>query len=87
LKKVSKDLASALAKVPEDEHVPVHAYMMAVSIKMICSTQFGAFFKDDASIRKFHSLYDQVKFKIATLLCAYFQAYIFFKYLGHAKVE
>ncbi len=47
-------------KLPEDEHVPVHAYMMAVAIKMVSATQFGAYFKDDDTIKNFHQLYEKV---------------------------
>jgi len=53
--KVSKDLVSVLARIPDDEHVPVHAYMTAVAIKMLCWTHFGDYFKDDASVRKLHN--------------------------------
>ena len=47
-------------KLPDDEHVPVHAYMMAVAIKMISATQFGAYFRDDETIKNFHQLYERV---------------------------
>ena len=47
-------------KLPDDEHVPVHAYMMAVAIKMISATQFGAYFRDDDTIKNFHQLYERV---------------------------
>ncbi len=48
-------------KLPEDEHVPVHAYMMAVAIKMVSATQFGAYFRDDETIKNFHQLYERVR--------------------------
>ena len=57
---IGQELVSAWHKLPEDEHVPVHAYMMAVAIKMLSSTQFGAYFKDDDVIKSYHQLYEKV---------------------------
>jgi hypothetical protein len=42
---IGKELVTAWSKLPADEHVPVHAYMMAVAIKMVSATQFGAYFR------------------------------------------
>ena len=58
---IGQELVSAWRKLPEDEHVPVHAYMMAVAIKMLSSTQFGAYFKNDETIKNFHQLYEKVQ--------------------------
>ena len=46
--------------MPTDELVPVHATMMALALKMLSVTQFGAYFSSDEHIQNLHSLYDRV---------------------------
>ena len=48
--------------MPADEHIPLHAYMMALAIKLITTTQFGAYFKKDSAIKSFHLAYEEVSF-------------------------
>ena len=39
----------------------MHDYMMALAIKLITETQFGAYFKKHQNTMKFHQIYDLVR--------------------------
>ena len=39
----------------------MHDYMMALAIKLITETQFGAYFKNHQNTMKFHQIYDLVR--------------------------
>nr|AKH03540.1 cytochrome P450 20A1 [Paracyclopina nana] len=58
---ITKELCDAWKSFSANEHIPLHEYMMALSIRMISTTQFGAFFrKNPDNIKALASLYHEV---------------------------
>lgn len=58
---MTQELCDAWKSFSEDEHIPLHEYMMALSIRIITTTQFGAFFrKQPENIKSVAGLYNEV---------------------------
>ena len=51
------ELAQSWQTFGKDEHIPLHEYMMALSIRMVSSTQFGAYFQKPENIKTVAVLY------------------------------
>ena len=54
------ELAQSWHSFSKDEHIPLHEYMMALSIRMVSSTQFGAYFQKPENIKKVAILYHDI---------------------------
>nr|AIL94175.1 cytochrome P450 CYP20A1 [Tigriopus japonicus] len=58
--KISMELVENWQNIPKDDHIPLHDYMMALAIRLLTSTQLGAYFKVDANTMEFQQLYESV---------------------------
>ena len=58
---MSKEFVSNWSSLPADEHIPLHDYSMALAIKMITNTHFGAYFKHNHNTSTFHQQYELVR--------------------------
>ena len=54
------ELAQSWQTFGKDEHLPLHEYMMALSIRMVSSTQFGAYFQKPENIKTVAVLYHEL---------------------------
>ncbi|GAB6026591.1 hypothetical protein CHUAL_014068 [Chamberlinius hualienensis] len=59
-KQLSKELIEKLEKLPADQHIPLHQYMLALGIKCLLIVLFGDYFRDPANIIDFRSQLDIV---------------------------
>ena len=58
---MTQELCDAWKSFNKDEHIPLHEYMMALSIRIITTTQFGAFFRNQPeNIKDVASLYNEI---------------------------
>ena len=57
---LTNDLVKKMESASSDEHIPLMQYMFALAIKIIVTTSFGPFFKDDKEVLKFRKSYDMV---------------------------
>ncbi|XP_071966177.1 cytochrome P450 20A1-like [Antedon mediterranea] len=55
---VVDQLCQKISSLPKNEHIPIHQYMMALSLKGITQTSFGDYFKDDKRAFEFKKHYD-----------------------------
>nr|APH81398.1 cytochrome P450 CYP20A1 [Tigriopus kingsejongensis] len=58
--KISLELVENWKSIPKDDHVPLNDYMMALAIRLLTSTQMGAYFKHHENTMEFHKLYESV---------------------------
>eukprot|EP00094_Tigriopus_californicus_P006858 TCALIF_06607-PA protein Name:"Similar to RIOK2 Serine/threonine-protein kinase RIO2 (Homo sapiens)" AED:0.17 eAED:0.17 QI:0/0.66/0.7/0.9/1/1/10/104/975 len=58
--KISLELVENWQNIPKDDHIPLHDYMMALAIRLLTSSQLGAYFKVDANTMEFQQLYESV---------------------------
>ena len=54
--------------MPTGEHLPLRDYMMALAIRIISSTHFGAFFRNDDNTKALHKLYESVSMYVIYIL-------------------
>ena len=57
---ICTELTRNWSGVPTGEHLPLRDYMMALAIRIISSTHFGAFFRNDDNTKALHKLYESV---------------------------
>ena len=57
---ICAELTRNWSSVPAGEHLPLRDYMMALAIRIISSTHFGAFFRSDDNTKALHKLYESV---------------------------
>ena len=57
---ICTELTRNWSGVPTGEHLPLRDYMMALAIRIISSTHFGAFFRNDDNTKALHKLDESV---------------------------
>ena len=65
---ICAELTGNWAGVPAGEHLPLRDYMMALAIRIISSTHFGAFFRNDDNTKALHKLYESVSMYVIYIL-------------------
>ena len=57
---MTNELSKSWKTFDTEEHIPLHEYMIALSIRMVSETQFGAYFQKSENIKKVAYLYHDV---------------------------